>query len=290
MVERLIRNQQVRGSIPRVGSIAPWRTGLGNLACYAPFDFPRSFSHTFSRQPGYFPIPGQDPDPLSGVGGTVIRRFSKTKTLGAAMAGLLLLAFAVPTLGGSETESTVSLRWALGAIETGEATPSAIQRDTQLQGGDRLKFLVEPLSAGSVYLLLLDADEIVHVLYRESIEAEERAGPSYIPPGKQWFEVEDGSGLESFFLLAATEPLAELESLLDKYATAEEASKKEVGAEVIAEIRRQHRAHRQFSRPIEKPMLIGGQTRGGQAGASIDRLALEVTAERFYAKTITIEH
>ena len=215
-------------------------------------------------------------------------RFFK-RMVGTAVIGLLGLALAFPTLGGSEAESTVSLRWALGAIETGEATPSAIRRDTQLQEGDRLKFLVEPLSVGSVYLILQDSSDMIHVLYRESITAEEGASPSYIPPGKQWFEVEGGKGLETFFLLAAVEPLATLESLLDKYASSEGA-RKEIGAEVIAEIRRQHKVHRQFSRPIEKPMMIGGQTRGASSGASIDRLAMEVSAERFYAKTITIEH
>jgi hypothetical protein len=206
--------------------------------------------------------------------------------LGASLLALSVLAGPAPA---EEEAGTVSLRWALAAREADDEAPSAIQRDTQLQGGDRLKFLVEPLSAGSVYLILLDAAEEIHVLYR-SPGAGSEAGPSYIPPGKQWFEVDEADGIETFFLLASLEPLAGLEGMLDAHAAADAAARSGLGNEIVAEIRRLHKAHRDFARPIEKPMMIGGQTRGSEPGAAIDRLAVEVSAERFYAKTITIEH
>ena len=41
-------------------------------------------------------------------------------------------------------------RWALGAADAAGETPSAVTRDTQLETGARLKFLVEPLSPVSV--------------------------------------------------------------------------------------------------------------------------------------------
>ena len=209
------------------------------------------------------------------------------KTIGLLLMILLATSLALPTIA---EDGEIALRWAFGALESDTDEPSAIKRDTQLESGDRLKFLVEPLSEGSIYLILLDAAKDIHVLYRESIEAARGPGPSYIPPGQQWFELDDNRGLETFFLLASVEPLTGLETLLDKYAAADVQSKKGVGVEVVAEIRSQHRAHRQFARPIEKPMMIGGQTRSASAGASIDKLAVEVKAERFYAKTITIEH
>ena len=209
--------------------------------------------------------------------------------MGPSKALFLAVALALPLAAFAAEEPTITLRWALGAIETGSDEPTAIQKDTQLQSGDRLKFLLEPMSVGSVYLILLDSSDDIHVLHREAVKAASDGKPRYIPPGKQWFEVDKTQGLETFFLLAAAEPLSELESLLDRHGAAEGDAKKQIAREAVAEIRRQHKAHRQFARPIEKPMMIGGQTRGGPA-VSIDRLALEVTAERFYAKTITIEH
>lgn len=188
----------------------------------------------------------------------------------------------------------VSLRWALGAW-SGDEAPGAIQRDTELEPGTRLKFLVEPTSPSTVYLLLQDTDEAIHVLYRESSEPQRDANgePTYIPPGSQYFELDDAAGVDTFFLLASAEPLVELERLIDRYeATEAPADRAELQRMIVGEIRKQHKAHRDFSRAVEKPVMIGGQTRGdaGSLNEAIDRLALEVSGSAFYSKTITIEH
>jgi hypothetical protein len=211
---------------------------------------------------------------------------------------VLASAFAVPaaTVGDAAddaaTEPSLTLRWALGAIDPTGGEPSAVRRDTQLGSGSRLKFLVEPLSPCSVYLILLTSAEEVEVLHRERPKTNGKAAdgaPTYIPSDPHWFELDDQAGVETFFLLAATEPLADLEQLLDAHGAAEGPARKALGPKIIEEIRKLHRAHRQFSRPVEKPVMIGGRTRGADA-ASIDNLAVEITAERFYDKTITIDH
>lgn len=187
----------------------------------------------------------------------------------------------------------VRLRWALGALDAAGGKPTAIQRDTQLGTGTKLKFLVEPMSAGSVYLLLLDSSQELHVLYRKaSTVSAAKGGPAtYIPPGSQWFELEDGAGVDTFFLLASVDPLAELEKLIDRHAAAEATAKPAIVTAVVDEVRRLNKAHRDFARPVERPVMIGGQTRGAAAAsASIDQLAVEVEAEQFYGKAITIDH
>lgn len=196
-------------------------------------------------------------------------------------------------LGSSlaETEAAaenVELRWALGAWETNGEKPSAVTRDRQLDTGTKLKFLVEPLSPGSVYLILLDSADEIHVLYRESTA--EVPGRTYVPPGKQRFELDNHAGRETFFLVASVEPLEELDQLLARYAEAERGGKGELGDAIVAEIRRLHKAHRKFSRPVETPVMIGGQMRSGSTGSAIDELAVEISAEQFYGKTITIDH
>lgn len=188
----------------------------------------------------------------------------------------------------------VALRWALGSLEGGSGTPTAISKDTQLKKGAKLKFLVEPLSPCSVYLLLLDSSDEISVLYRKAAQPSGKAAdgkPTYVPDGSRWFELDEKAGMETFFLLASKEPLAGLESLLDKYVApaADAAAKKKLGAEIVAEVRRLQKENRNFARPVEKPVMIGGRTRGDDP-AAIERLATEVTAERFYDKTITIEH
>lgn len=201
----------------------------------------------------------------------------------AATLLLVVALWHLPSLS-KEGDDLVSLRWAVGALDPAGSKPTAIRQDTKLETGTKLKLLVEPQSKGSVYLLLLDSSGELQVLYRKSSSVGKAADgkPTYIPPGSQWFELEKGAGMETFFLLASVDPLKELEKLLDSHAPA---------SAVVEEVRRINKANRDFARPIERPVMIGGQTRGTEdSAAAIDQLAVEVEAEKFYGKTITIDH
>jgi len=213
--------------------------------------------------------------------------------LGAAAIFILTVACALPAAANAGDEPTVSLRWAVGALDSAGGKPTAIQHDTKLDTGTKLKLLVEPTSPGSVYLLLLDSSQDLHVLYRKSTTVT-RAGdgkPTYIPPGSQWFELEKGAGMETFFLLASVTPLKDLERLIDRHEAADAPGKKAAATGILDEVRRLNKANRNFARPVERPVMIGGQTRGTtDAASAIDQLAVEVEAERFYGKTITIDH
>ena len=197
---------------------------------------------------------------------------------------------ALATIAGAQHDAALplSMRWALAA-DPPDGEPVAITQDTQLASGNRLRLMIEPRSAGYFYVILRDAGEDVHVLFRQAFDeyVPDHGVSTYIPAGGQWFELSAEPGAETFFLLASSEPLPDLERLLDAFAAADDESRRDVGNKIVQEIRRQHKAHRKFSRPVEKPVLIGGKTRGA---GGIDHLAAEVTAERFYGKTITIDH
>ena len=218
------------------------------------------------------------------------RNRSRAAALGAV--ALVVAAFS-PVWASDPVASPVTLRWALGAW-AGDEEPAGVKRDTRLEAGTRLKFLVEPTSPATVYLLLLDTGDQLTELYRGTpdFRANAQGEPTYIPPGSQYFELDDAQGVDTFFLLASAQPLGELEGLLDRHAAGSAAEQAELVPAIISEIRKQHKAHREFSRPVEKPVLIGGQTRGdgGTLADAIDRLALDVTSDGFYSKTITIEH
>ena len=196
----------------------------------------------------------------------------------------------LPSPAADTPVPTVELRWALGAQPAGNGKTSGIDKDMQLADGTRLKFLVEPKSPASVYLILLDSGNNLEVLYRETA-GPSGADPAYLPPGGRWFELDDEAGRETFFLLASVEPLTALDELLAEHAAATPDTRGAVVERVVAEIRRLHRANRNFARPVEKPVMIGGQVRGLEPGTqAIDRLAVEISAERFYGKTITLDH
>jgi hypothetical protein len=203
---------------------------------------------------------------------------------------LLCCALAPAGAQPAGAEPAIALRWALGARGAESDELRAIAEDTRLERGTRLKFLVEPLSPAALYLILLDSSGDLHVLHRAWTPAKGGGGRAHVPAGAQWFEVDDTSGLETFFLLAASEPLADLERLLDDLAAGDAAARQALGPRIVAEIRRQQQAHREFSRPVEKPVMIGGKVRGAPEVEQLGQLAVEVTAERFFSKTITIEH
>ncbi|MCP3938333.1 MAG: DUF4384 domain-containing protein [Actinomycetia bacterium] len=145
------------------------------------------------------------------------------------------------------------------------------------------------MAPSKIYLLLWDTDENVHVLYRH--DGDDR--PTYIPPGEDYFEVDDAVGVDTFFLLASAEPLAELDRLLDRYEVAVgQTERVALGQQIVGEIRKQHKAHRDFARAVEKPVMIGGATREVPRSIidAIDRLAIEVASDGFYSKTISIDH
>jgi hypothetical protein len=57
--------------------------------------------------------------------------------------------------------------------------------------------------------------------------------------------------VDTFFLLGSKEPLIELESLPDRYESVdEEAEKTALSADILGEISRQQKAHRDFSRAL----------------------------------------
>ena len=194
----------------------------------------------------------------------------------------------------AESEPGVELKWALATSDAKSPSPSAVTKDTQLQSGAKLKFFLEPMSPCSVYLLLLDSSDEMHVLYNEKAKVKTPAADgkaaTFVPAGSQWFELDDNPGQETFFLLASAEPLTDLDKLIVELGAADATAKKGVVKRIVDEVRKQQKAHRNFSRPVEKPVVIGGQTRGNSSASSIERLAVEISAEKFYDKTITIEH
>ena len=82
----------------------------------------------------------------------------------------------------------------------------------------------------------------------------------------------------------------ELESLLAQHASLAEAERPAMTPRIVAEIRRVLKANRGLSARVEKSARIGGRTKGSLSAAALDDLAVDIRAERFYGKTITIEH
>jgi hypothetical protein len=121
------------------------------------------------------------------------------------------------------------------------------------------------------------------------------AGEHYIPEGNQWFELDEHTGQEKFYLLASTKRLFDLESLVNQYESADQSKKSGLGDKIILEIRNLRKRHLKFKTYAEKPVTIIGNMRGSQQTETdsvkdIAHYAVKISTTTFFSRTYTIDH
>jgi hypothetical protein len=117
----------------------------------------------------------------------------------------------------------------------------------------------------------------------------------YIPQTDTWFELDQHSGQETFYLLASAKRLENLEKLLDQYERADVSQKADMTKQILDEIRSLRKQHRELAAAAERPETIGGAVRGfekaqGMSPPDIAVIAREISAPGFVARTFTVEH
>ncbi len=213
-----------------------------------------------------------------------------------------LVFFLSPGVGAEEKRAkNICFRWAFGAMVGPDSDRRlvAITRDTTLKTGDRLKLFVELKKECFVYLIYKSGQNELHMLFPYKIEQFTTdysiSKKYYIPQGEMWFELDENTGIEIFYLLASAKRLIGLEAVMGKYNCANPPDKQRIAKEVIQEIRKIKRSHRILTAPAERPVSIGGSVRGvdkdKKAGPpDIDPIAEEVSTTDFYGRTFTIDH
>jgi hypothetical protein len=191
--------------------------------------------------------------------------------------------------------------FAFGAVTgpEGKQKVIAVQNETILRSGDRMKLFIEPKSALHLYLLHLSAEgEIVFLYPGEGQSASLPPGVAlHIPDVSRWFQLDTHTGQEKFFLLVSAQPLHRLEKLYSEHVALKEKTALQSSTDsILNEIKQLRLKHRDLSAPAEKPVRIGGSLRGQKPqDASIfpdvTSLASEISAPGgFYGRTFTIDH
>lgn len=224
---------------------------------------------------------------------------------------LFLASFDLGLTGNSEAVGTpekktleekhVRFRWAFGALVMSEKTPRfiSVERNTVLKSGDQLKVFLELREKCYVYLVYHSAQGEIRLLFPSNVNdlpgGFEVKKYCYVPEGESWFELDDHTGSETFHLIASMARLLKLEALFRGCALVSPAEKGACRDEILTEIRNLKRRHRQFKTAAERPVQIVGGIRGGDetrktAGFDPASMAVEISAQRFYSKTFTIDH
>jgi len=200
-----------------------------------------------------------------------------------------------------QAENNVTFQWAFGAIRNTDNGPQfeAITRDTVMKSGDQIKLFLRVENKCFVYLIYQSSQGDLSVLFPYRFKLLDNgyqiSRNYYIPKGDQWFELDEYTGTEKFYLFAAANRLVELEDLINEYESADKSNKITIGKKIILETRRLRKKHRKFKSQAEKPVTIIGQMRGTEktktAGLKdIADYALEISTNNFFIRTFTIDH
>jgi hypothetical protein len=197
-------------------------------------------------------------------------------------------------------EANLQFQWAFGALKKADGSKfEAIDRDTILKTGDQIKFFLNVDKNCFVYLIYSSSQGELSVLfpYRFKLRSSEysAAGHHYIPSGNQWFELDEHTGEEKFYLLASANRLMQLETLINDYESADAAKKPSLALAVLDEIRKLRKEHLKFKTYAERPVNIIGNLRGTEKAETaepqdIAKFAVEISADTFYSRTFTIDH
>jgi hypothetical protein len=200
-----------------------------------------------------------------------------------------------------QNDANIGFEWAFGVLGHAGKVPvlTPITRDTVLKTGAEIKMLVKLTKDCYVYLIYLDSQGELNLLFPYSIrqlQTDYSVGkPYYIPKGRTWMTMDQNTGKEIFFLVASTERLLSLEVKLGNYFSVDPSERKPLADGVVSEIRGLRKQYATFATIAEKPLSIGGNIRSTDTLKVVRRLdvadiATEISANNFYSKTITIDH
>ena len=200
-----------------------------------------------------------------------------------------------------QDKSNIAFQWTFGAIRNTDLEPKfeIITRDIELKSGDQIKFFLGIENKCFLYLIYKSSQGELSVLfpYRFKLLGDNYpiSGDHYIPKGDQWFDLDEHTGTERFYLLASFKRLYQLEAYVNEYESANKFKKKEISEKILSEIRKLRRQNRKFKSYPEKPVTIIGKMRGTEktlaAGLNdIADYAMEISAHHFFSRTFTIDH
>jgi hypothetical protein len=200
----------------------------------------------------------------------------------------------------AQQNANVQFQWAFGALKKANGSKfEAVMKDTDLKTGDQIKFFLKVNKNCFVYLIYRSSQGELSVLFPQRFKLKSAeytvAGNHYIPKGDQWFELDEHTGEERFYLLASVNRLLGLEALINEYESADAVKKSPLAKKILFEIRKLRKQHLKFKTYAERPVNIIGNLRGTEkaetAGAhDIAKFAVEISADTFYSRTFTIDH
>ena len=213
----------------------------------------------------------------------------------------ILFCLFIPFASADSTQTArFEFQWAFGALTGRDDNPQllSIEEKAVLQSGDRMKIFLLPQSDCFIYLFYRSSQgELAVLLPPQGAGSRASAGTrTMVPPGVDWFRLDDVVGIETFYLLVSARPLENLDALCEQLHAAAAGNEREtVSGKILSEISRLQKKRRKLTAAAERPVRLGGNFRGRLEDTKpvlpdISQFATKVTASDIYSRTFTIDH
>jgi hypothetical protein len=168
-----------------------------------------------------------------------------------------------------------------------EMVDVVVQSGSKLKSKDNLRVYFETNQKSYVYMLIFDSEKKASVLFpdpRIAVGNQVQGGVEYqIPPGDDWFWLDEHPGTETIYVIASYEPLTELKKMLDALegqdAPARESAQKKLEQQVAV-----------MQRGIGGIGKVGMQRYDIGGGKQVQRLTEVVTGLGGALRVISIQH
>ncbi|MDJ0855768.1 MAG: DUF4384 domain-containing protein [Desulfobacterales bacterium] len=191
------------------------------------------------------------------------------------------------------------IRWVMAGMKVNADPqhPIGISSEMTLHTGDKIKMYLEAVNQCFFYLFHHGPEGKLRLIYPHALPCEMLASGTRltIPQGDQWFELDEHTGTETFYVLVSPTPLHSIETLYADYRP-DAGANGDAAARIIAVIERLRLQQRPLTRKAERPVAIGGTFRGSSVSGAetteslLDHLAEDITAVNVFCRTYTIEH
>ena len=215
----------------------------------------------------------------------------------------VFLFFSVCTAAHDPKTGNHNLRiiWAFGAIRASSNPPKVepVRTRMALSSGDKLKMMVQISEKCFVYVIHKDTQGNLTMLFPYSIKQfdtdYQTARKYYVPKDDGWFQLDNRTGMETFYLIASDQRLLDIEYTYQQYDSSGASKKQDLAGQMLSELDQVKEKQPASPAQVEilaenEPLLRGFERATGEDPTDISRLAREISFETAYCETIEINH
>jgi len=204
-------------------------------------------------------------------------------------------------LGVQKRSGESSILWAFGAIRASSNPPKIepVTTGMVLSSGDKLKMMVQIKKKCFVYLIHRDSQGEFAILFPYSFRQFDTdyqiARNYYTPKGEAWFQLDNRTGNETFYLIASDQRLLDVEYTYEKYTSSDETQRQDLAAQMVSQLDRITERYLASSDRVERQAgnhsaLRGFERATGADPTDVAGLAREISFESIYSETFLINH